>query len=181
LALALVGLGCEPSSEPEAAAPAPSTPGVTIDFPAELQPEDTEVTAFIRRVIETCNGGDYDAFRLLWSAKDDPFPRDAFERGWRAVQQVTIRDVQKLRRKAEGDVVYGVHASVVLDGSVPEPTREVVLLLVREMGQWRLARAPAALRKRFLGEDAEQESAPTPLSSQPAAPASQPGQPESMQ
>ena len=43
------------------------------------QPSDRVAIA---EVIETCASGDYEAFRLLWSARDDPFPRDQFHRAW---------------------------------------------------------------------------------------------------
>jgi len=165
--------GCRRSEEVEPGRPVSSGPDAVVDFPERLQPDDPAVTAFVRRAIDTCVKGDYDAFRLLWSVREDPFPRDSFERGWRAVQRVTVLDIQKLLREVEGDVVYGVHAAVELDESVPEPKRQVVLLIVHEADQWRLMSAPANLRRRFLGTEEASDAAAGAPASQPAT-ASQP-------
>jgi hypothetical protein len=162
------GTGCKRSEEsaPEPALPAPE-PSVIVDFPEELQAKDRTVSAFIREVIDTCVAGDYERFRLLWSAREDPFPRDAFERGWQAVRRVRVLDVQPFRRRAEDDLVFGVHAYVELDESVPERSPDVVLLIVKEAERWRLAEAPPALRERFLGSpDDAPEAATQPVASE---------------
>jgi hypothetical protein len=170
LGLLLLGAAM-PGCDPEDAGPSRDRdrkPEPLIVFPEALRPEDANVSAVVRRVIDSCVRGDYEEFRLLWSAKQDPLPRDAFERGWRAVRQVTVLQLQKFRRRAEDDIVYGVHARVELDESVPEPVRDVVLLLVREADQWRLAAAPKSLQERFLGSDDEQETTTTQPTTQPA-------------
>jgi len=152
-----------------------------VDFPADMQPDDPSVTAFIRNVIDTCVTGDYDAFRLLWSAREDPYPRDAFERGWRAVQRVTFVHVKKFRRRAEADIAYGVHAHVELDDSVSEPRREVVFLIIHEAGQWRLARPPAGLSEQLAGTPgaaSDEAGAATQPASQPAEPPDRETNPE---
>lgn len=166
----VAGIGCERSEEsaPEAPPPAPES-SVVVDFPEELQAKDRTVSALIREVIDTCVAGDYEHFRLLWSAKEDPFPRDAFERGWRAVRRVRILDVQPFRRRVENDLVFGVHAYVELDESVPERSPDVVLLIVKEAERWRLAEAPPALRERFLGSPDEIPAAGTEAATQPVA------------
>jgi hypothetical protein len=166
--------GCERSDAPTPApTPTPAPPvaesSVIVEFPDELQAKDASVAAFIREVIKTCVEGDYDQFRLLWSAKEDPFPRDAFERGWRAVRRVRIMDIQKFRRPVEDDLVFGVHAHVELDESVPERSPDVVLLIVKEAGRWRLAEAPPALRERFLGPTDELPAAAPEVTTQPVA------------
>lgn len=159
--------GCKRPDQTAPAEPAPETRDAVVDFPESLQPDDTSVTAFIRRSIDTCVTGDYNAFRLLWSARQDPFPRDAFERGWRSVQRVRILGVQKFRRKVEDDIVYGVHARIELDESVPDRHRERVLLIVQEAGQWRLARATENLHRWFGLTTDEPEPADAPASTGP--------------
>jgi len=166
--------GCSRREPVEEGRTAPPPRGAVVEFPAALQPDDPSVGAFIQHVVDTCVAGDYDAFRLLWSAREDPFSRDAFERGWRAVQRVTLVHVQKFRRREEGDIVYGVHARVELDDSVPESQREVVLLIVREGDQWRLVRPPTGLHEQLTGTpetllDDDTEEAAQPAS-QPAEP-----------
>ncbi len=138
-----------------------------------MHPAVPYVAAFVRQVVDTCVSGEYDAFRLLWSAREDPYPRDAFERGWRAVQRVTFVNVEKFRRRAEGDIAYGVRARVELDDSVSEPRRDVVFLIIREAGQWRLARPPAGLSEQLAGTPgaaSDEAEAATRPASQPADP-----------
>ena len=161
--------GCKRPDQTESGGPAPESREALVDFPKSLQPDDDSVTAFIHRAIETCVTGDYDAFRRLWSAREDPLPSDAFERGWRSVQWVRILDVQKFRRKVEDDIVYGVHARIELDESVPKPQRERVLLIVQEAGQWRLAPATERLLQWFgLAADGS-EPAGAPAATRPTA------------
>ena len=143
-----------------------------IDFPPSVQADDPAVNAFVREAIGTCVGGDYERFRLLWNVREDPFPRGEFERGWKAVRKVTVVAVQKMRNPPEGGAfegkyLYYVHGRVELDASVPDPRREVLLLIVREGEQWRLARAPRYLRQQVLGEENGEPASP---SSRPAAP-----------
>ena len=155
LALAvLLALGtgaCERQAQPSAK-PAPPAPAgqSLIDFPSEVHADDPAVNQFIRRVISTCAEGDYERFRLLWAVRETPFPRQEFERGWKALKKVRVAALQKMKH-ADGEYLYSLHVQVKLDESVPEPARDVVLLIVRENGQWRLARAPAHHRKRVLG------------------------------
>jgi len=138
--------GCR-KSEQTAEAPAPARE--VLDFPAELQASDESVNAFIRQVIDVCVSGDYDAFRLLWSARDDPFPRDQFYKAWQSVQQVTIVSLRPARDRETDRLYYAVAAHVELDPSVREPQRDVKILFSQEEGQWRLTarsrQAPDAL------------------------------------
>jgi len=127
-------------------------------FPDELRVADASVNDFVARAMETCAAGDYEAFRLLWTARDDPLPRDEFEQGWKAVQKIRLRALEKVRLAPDPDAgrieaqeVYAAYAQVELDPSLqpnrPEPHREVILMMVREQDGWRLASAPKAMRE----------------------------------
>ncbi len=128
-----------------------------IDFPAELRAEDPSVNEFILNAIQTCMAEDYEAFRLLWSGLEEPISEQEFRRGFRATRKVTILHLLQ-RRTREGDIVYIVHSLVELDpNEVPEPERDIVLLLRKESGKWRVARAPreeAKALKALLSRDA---------------------------
>lgn len=176
VALATLVLGaCE--RQPQAPIPPKASPSAksVIEFPADVEADDPAVNAFVREVIGTCVTGDYERFRLLWNVHEDPFPRGEFERAWKAVRKVRIIVVQKMRNPPEGGAyegtyLYYVHGRVELDPSVPEPNRDVLLLIIREGEQWRLARAPKNLRTRVLGEQADQASQAAVPVTQPAAP-----------
>lgn len=174
-ALLLLGMlafaGCEREKRNPRPTPPPeeSSPASLVLFPPEVQADDPAVNAFIRKAINICVTKDetgkpnYDAFRLLWSALEEPLGEQEFLRGFAATQKVTILDVMK-RRTADDEIVYLVHCLVELDPEqVPEPTRDIVMLLRKENGQWRVATPPRkevqALKARYAHE--RQESAIT--------------------
>jgi hypothetical protein len=160
---------CRPSQEvePPAEPPPPPEPQI-LDFPTELHAKDQTVNAFVRQVIETCASGDYDAFRMLWSARDDPFPRDQFHRAWQSVQQVKIVALQPVREPATKELAYAVKAHVELDPSVREPERDVTIVLIRESGHWRLTTSLGDLPDGWF--EGQTPSSQPQTTSAPAAP-----------
>lgn len=165
-------------SSPDSAAV--DQPKTVFVFPDELQVDDEAVNAFLNRAMNTCAGGDYDAFRLLWSARQDPLPRDEFEEGWKAVQEIRVRALEPARLAADPDAgfpeprtVYGVLADVAFDpthrAAREEPHRRVVLMLIREHDEWRLGRAPKSMRAWMT--DKVEAGAVTPTDANPDQPA----------
>lgn len=126
-------------------------------FPDRLRVEDGSVNEFVQRVIEDCAGGEYDTFRLLWSARDEPLRRDEYEEGWHAIQRIEVLVLEKLllapgsgRESQERELAYAVALQVALDpahrAAKREPERDVILLLIREHDEWRISRAPRRVR-----------------------------------
>jgi len=160
---AALSIGCERKEE-ATTADKPSADTSTNElhapliFPPALKVEDETVNEFLTHAMSVCGRGDYSAFRLLWSAREEPLPRDEFKRGWSAVQRIRILILQpvKLPKKNETggeeslELVYAVCADVQLDadqiGRQHDPDRRVVLLIVREKDSWRLANPPRELR-----------------------------------
>jgi len=150
---------------------APKPPDVLI-FPDELRVADETVNDFVAKAMSTCAAGEYEPFRLLWSVRGDPLPREEFEQGWQAVQVIKVRVLEKVMidadpnaGRAEPEIVYALLVDVSLDpeqkAGQKKPQREVVLMLIREHEQWRLAQAPKPMRdwiKKILA-DAPSESA----------------------
>ena len=146
------------ASSPSAGATTrPAKPAQVLSFPESLHVADASVTNVVERAMNACAKGDYDDFRLLWSARQKPLERGEFEAGWLAVQSIDVRALEliKLATKTENgeehlDEHYVMLAEVRFDPQHPagrkEPRREVVLLLAKEQQQWRLARAPAKIR-----------------------------------
>jgi len=168
-------LACErdlpatPAVNEPIAAPAP--PAQRVVFPDSLRTDDAGVNRFISDALDICARGDYDAFRILWSARQDPISHEEFEQGWEAVRLIQVRAIEKVvlpDREAtttssdstggqgvvEGtlapDVSIVVFIEVSLDPEHPagrrQPEREVVLLMVQENNGWRFGRAPKELR-----------------------------------
>ena len=127
--------GCRPeeSNRGDDRPPVAEKPEVELlVFPDELRVADESVNSFMTRAMETCAAGDYNAFRLLWSAREEPLTAREFEEGWEAVREIRVRALERVLLAPEPD-----HA---------EARPEVILMLVREHDEWRLARAPQAMR-----------------------------------
>jgi hypothetical protein len=129
-----------------------------LSFPEERRVADASVNEFVARAMSVCAGGRYEEFRLLWTAREDPLSRAEFEEGWNAVQRIEVRALEKVLIEAdpaEGrdapQTVYALLADVSFDparrAGQKEPLRHVVLMIAREGDQWRLARAPKAMRE----------------------------------
>jgi len=140
-------------------------------FPEELHVADKAVNEFLREAMTISTSGDYNAFRLLWSAREEPMPRDEFEHGWSAVQEIRIRAFEKAHLAAgpssngdDPEAVYAFYAEVRLDPThlvgQRKPERQIILMLVREHDQWRLARAPQSMRT-WLKEKVADPSVPS--------------------
>jgi len=171
-------MGCERSQrglDGVKATPSASPVGVQsqVEFPASLRVDDESVNKAIDRAIEACFSGDYEAFRLLWSIRQNPpFTEQEFRIALKGGAKVTVNRLQKFRTP-EREVIYAVAGRVELfQPDIPNPVRDVILLLVKESGQWRLAIAPGYVRKalenmdRSKNADDEADLAVTP---QPAA------------
>ncbi|MCK4657910.1 MAG: hypothetical protein KAV82_00170 [Phycisphaerae bacterium] len=159
--LIAAGIGaCERKPQPPARLPPPVIDESLIDFPPEMHADDPVVNQFVGQVIETCVKGDYEKFRLLWTVREDPFPRQEFQRGWNALQKLRVLALQKMKT-SKGQYLYSLHVRAEFDDTVPEPQKELVLLIVKEDDQWRLANAPAHHRKKILGSTAE-DASPAP-------------------
>lgn len=148
LALLLAGClgapaGCERETQSGQSPTRASARSVAlVDFPEQVRADDPEVNAFIERAIRICQAQNYDDFRLLWSALEEPLGEQEFRKGFAAMRKVTILDLLK-RRTKEGEIVYLVHCLLQFEpAAVPDPERDVVLLLRQESGQWRVATPP---------------------------------------
>ncbi|MCH8967146.1 MAG: hypothetical protein IID43_05670 [Planctomycetes bacterium] len=140
--------------------PEPPTTKSVLVFPEAVKVADDSVNRALDHAMTVSMSGDYDAFRLLWSAREDPLPRDEFEKGFGAVEEIRIEALEKVilaggahntgAQNSDGEAVYAAYATIRLDPAKnlgqPEPERRVVLMLVHEHGDWRLARAPKELR-----------------------------------
>jgi hypothetical protein len=156
----------EPENSSSATAPLDAANSKKPDllvFPDELRVADASVNEFVTKAMTTCAKGDYEPFRLLWSAREDPLPRGEYEEGWHAVQTITVRALEKVMlgpdpkaNRAEGETVYALLVDVSLDptqkAGQKKPQRHVVMMLAPESGEWRLARAPKAMRAWIKGK-----------------------------
>ncbi len=181
-ALWTIGPGCRRddttnSATGNLAIPEPEPAGAELVFPPSLRVADETVNEFVTGAMAACAGGDYDLFRSLWVAREDPLPRDEFERGWRAVQRVQIKALERVSLGSDGteakpQPAYTILAEVTFDpdlsGIQQEPQRQTILMIVREHDEWRLARAPKAM-KSWLADKVKATSSLPPAASDPTA------------
>jgi hypothetical protein len=134
-----------------------SQTGPILQFPEELKVADAAVNRLVLEAMSACAEKRYDDFRAAWSPREDPMSRDEFEQSWHAVREIRLRALKPamFESASEGgrpdrQRVYVAYAEVLLDpehrAGEREPLREAVLMLIQEQGQWRLARAPKAMR-----------------------------------
>ena len=161
-ALAVGGCDCRQSEATKSEAgmanpPEPVQSAAVLVFPDELRVGDATVNAFVDHAMTVCSNRDYQAFRLLWSAREDPLTRDEFEEGWHAVKEIRVRGLERVKLAPAPDqgegppqMVYALFAEVGLDpthqAAQQKARREVVLMIVREHDVWRLAKAPKRMR-----------------------------------
>ena len=149
--------GCREEENAPATPPSkPATESATeLIFPDSLRVADESVSIFVRTALGQCANGNYEAFRGLWSARQDPISRAEFEEGWQAVHRIEVRGLQKVLLAGDQDAaasepVYVLLVEVALDPAAKAgkraPLREIVMMLVREHDQWRLANAPKTMR-----------------------------------
>ena len=172
LACALVA-GCRrtennlpaPEPEPEAAREE------FIAFPSELHAADADINEFVMQALRTCLAGDYEAFRLLWTAKQEPVARAQFDFGAYAVKQIRVLALERLRDQADDSAIYLFCVRIEFDlermPAEVEPSRTVVLMALWEADAWRLARAPKELRHWILARAGVSEESTDPT--EPAA------------
>jgi len=170
-----VGGGCGGEDAGESpkgnGASAPDKPRNVLVFPKELHVGDASVNEFVTEAMTTSASGDYEAFRLLWSAREQPLPREEFEQGWHAVREIRVEALQKVLLDADASAgrsapqtVYALLAHVSLDPTQKvgqkEPERKAVLVLTRENDRWRLSKAPRELRD-WIKNKSSAATAPT--------------------
>ncbi len=162
------GLACRRSAPADTEAPSigvkePVREEPRLQFPADLNAKDASVNDFVTHAMLTATSGDYDAFRLLWSAREEPMPREEFLQGWDAVRQVRVRALQQIviaPDSAPADIprvdMYAVYVEVSLDpehrAAKEKPQREAILVMVREQDRWALMRAPKDVRDYMRGK-----------------------------
>lgn len=172
MALLTLTAGCrkEESQNATPVAPTPAPRRAELIFPDALRVADESVNTFVRDALHQSTLGEYESFRSLWTARQDPISRGEFEEGWQAVDRIEVRGLEKVLLEAEKDApeqVYVLLVEVSLDpqrrAGKREPVRQIVLMLVPELDRWKIAAAPKPMRdwiKQQTGEAAPSDSAP---------------------
>ncbi|MFQ5461749.1 MAG: hypothetical protein ACE5E5_03885 [Phycisphaerae bacterium] len=182
LALTLAGIalaaGCERQpeerAEPVETEQTPESTRAALVFPKSLRVKEAPVNALLEKAMRLCSEGDYENFRMIWTARQEPISRGEFQKGWAAMKEIRIRALERVAlaspiggqadagSDAAPEIVYVAYAEMTLDPTLLEQTahrqsagtsdakadarREAVLMIVKELGDWRLAQAPKSMR-----------------------------------
>lgn len=141
-----------------------------VEFPDTLRSPDASLNAFIEELMQICTRGEYGLYRLAVAARYEPLGRTQFEKAWHAVQKVQIRNIKLIHQPttrhtdpARTDIpeelknpIYCVHGTITLrevEGrKIRRPVREVVLLIIKENGDWKLGPpANARIKHEIMG------------------------------
>src|SRR5262245_50490272 len=123
-ALLFFGVSCgkdEKSQEKSSPTKVAEVRKAELIFPESLRAGDESVNLFVRTALTQSAGGNYEAFRALWSAKQEPISRAEFEEGWQAVKRMEVRGLQQARLdngpdgSAAPEPVYVLLVEVALD------------------------------------------------------------------
>lgn len=150
-----------------------------IKFPAEWHQADPTVNAFIMRVLDICQRGDYDRFCSLFGISDAPPGYDDFKRIWGGVGELAVRSV---RMGSDDPPQYFVHTTVKLRqaDSQKRTERAAVIRVFKELDDWRISAAPQDIVRKVLIADSQPASSapavepPVQPSGRTAAPPAQP-------
>ena len=126
-------------------------------FPEAVAADDRAVNQIVRDAMMACLDDDYDRFRGLWSATEEPLKRKQFERQWQPVRRISIRKIQPMRHARNERLLYYVHAGFEFGVGARRPESDAVFLIVRENDTWRLARAPKSLVKQVRQKSTDDE------------------------
>lgn len=135
--------------------PLPDRP--VLDFPAHVRCKDEAVNKFIEDFYRICYlaaegrlGEEYEEFRRMISTRVDPFTPERFKRALKAVETVTIENIEILPEVEDvPPPVYVVKSHIQLREQVrtEEHERTIIIVVFKELGRWVMAPAPSHLRE----------------------------------
>jgi hypothetical protein len=143
-----------------------------VTFAEGARTGNVELDTFIRDFVELCLKGDYDRFRLCWTAYSPQIGSSRFRAMWDAADRIVITEIVSVPGKAKGKA-YVVKASVSLSPKAKiqhkdVEHKDVEVLVLWEDGKWVIAPAPH-------GEPDNKDLHSLPVTE--SAPASQPDGP----
>lgn len=174
--LATVGAGCRGSAENTEAEidvvplshADPSAERPSVKFPPACQQADQALNAFVVRVLEVCEQGDYDGFCQFLGTTERPPTQEAFKRLWGGIREIEVKSV----RATEGEKPqYFVHAIARLrkPDSEQRTERDIVIRIYRETDEWRISGAPKEITRKIIAADSQPASGPAGADGKPAA------------
>jgi hypothetical protein len=115
-----------------------------------------DVDEFIHHFTTLCKQGDYEEYRLCWTAYAMPVSRERFNKLYGFAKRITITDIVPAPKSdAKDKPAYLIRARAELDPKAAVPHKDVDLLVQWEENRWAVAPAPSR------GTDTAPASRPT--------------------
>lgn len=144
----------------------PTTPAGTppsVVFAPGVTSGNEDLDAFIRNFIALCQRGDYEQYRLCWTAYGTPMTSDRFQLLWKFTRKVIINQIVPVPPEVKAmHPAYIIRGVAELDPKARVPTKEVEVMVQWEDNRWAIAPAP-----RLESEPAGGPATDTAPSSQP--------------
>lgn len=127
----------------------PEASPLSIDFPPKWRSQDAAVNAFIESALTVAARGDYDGFRQLFAMLQSPPSRQEFQRVWEAVEAIRVAGLY-----GDGPAPEKYYLHALVDRRQPDrkgrSTLNVIVMVFREAGQWRLGPASREVEEVIL-------------------------------
>lgn len=116
-------------------------PNVT--FAPGVTSGNKDVDAFVDRFLGLCRRGDYDQYRLDWTAYGTPVSGERFTAMWKFARKVVITQIIPVPEHVKAmHPAYVIKASVELDPKAKIATKDVEVMVQWEQNRWAIAPAP---------------------------------------
>jgi hypothetical protein len=146
--------GCDRSeSSPPAGTAAPPASAVepppltALTFPAEVRAPHPEISAFLDEVLGTWLAGDYEGYRRFVSRARTPESFERFEAIRDVTEALTVDSIEQVNVPQLPSPAYRVVLSAELSKEYEarrrEKRRTLAIVVFKEVGEWRMAVAPA--------------------------------------
>ncbi len=170
-------IGCEGGASSDADDQSPESADVTprhlpaLTFPAEVRARHPEVSAFIDEFLGMWLVRDYAGYRRLVSRGCTPESRERFEAIYNATKAVAIESIEPISTPRLPSPAYRVVCKVELtpeqEARMRSKHRKVAILVFKELGNWRMAPAPAEYQP---ADEPPPATSSTPTTSAPSYP-----------
>jgi hypothetical protein len=114
-----------------------------VAFAAGVTSGDQQVDAFVANFIGLCRRGDYDQYRLHWTAYGTPVSGERFQSMWKFARNVVISEITPVPQTAKAmHRAYLIKGHVELDPTAKVTGKDVELMVQWEDNRWAVAPAP---------------------------------------
>lgn len=119
----------------------------TLVFPTEIRSAQPEIGAFLDEFLNTWLSMDYLGYRRLVSRAHNPESRERFELICEATASVRVELIERVETREYPTPAYRTVFEVELTPEAAQRRREferkIAILIFPELGEWRMAAAPA--------------------------------------